>query len=438
MYEGQINMKISKEKYLKVLPPSYAEIYEKGLIHNWTVEECSKEFHFPGMIGITDTTLRDGEQQPGVFFTPDQKVEIAKKIAEVGIMGAEIGYPAVSEEELKACKMIHAENIKGLLTFVMARARKSDIDAALDADAKAVDLFTSCSEFHIKYKLKITLEENIRMYMDALDYAKDHGLMIVFGREDDSRADIPYFVKIAKTALEAGAMATGISDTTGILTPVSTKWLINRLREEGLAVGPHFHNDLGLATANTLAALEAGSAGVNGTILGIGERAGNTPIEEVVVALRVLYGIKTKIDMEGLFELCKMVSKYAGVPIHVNKPIAGANAFKHESGIHAHGVLSHPLTYELIPSEWLGCKSEFRYGKFSGTAVVLKEALEPMGLVPTREQLLEIVNRVKSVQLQRGKDEFEKFVEEYDRMMDRMGLKIEEVTEIAKNVMEGK
>ena len=430
-------MKISKSKYLKVLPQSYAEIFEKNLIHNWTVEECADQFDFPAMIGITDTTLRDGEQQPGVFFTPEQKVEMAKKLAEVGIMGAEIGYPAVSEEELKSCKMIHAENIKGLLTFVMARAKKSDIDAALDADAKAVDLFTSCSEFHITQKLKLTLEENISMYMDALEYAKDHGLMIVFGREDDSRADIPYFVKLAKTALEAGAMATGISDTTGTLTPVSTRWLIKRLKKEGLAVGPHFHNDLGLATANTLAALEAGSAGVNGTILGIGERAGNAPIEEVVVALRVLYGIKTRVNLEGLFELCKMVSKYAGVPIHVNKPIVGANAFKHESGIHAHGVLAHPLTYESIPSEWLGRQSEFRYGKFSGTAVVLKEALDPLGLTPTHEQLLEIVNRVKAVQLQRGKEEFEKFVEEYNKMMDRMGLTLEEVTDIAKNVMEG-
>ena len=430
-------MKISKDKYLKVLPPSYAEIFEKGLIHNWTVEKCADQFDFPAMIGITDTTLRDGEQQPGVFFTPEQKVEMAKKLAEVGIMAAEIGYPAVSEEELKSCKMIHAENIKGLLTFVMARAKKSDIDAALDADAKAVDLFTSCSEFHITHKLKLTLDENISMYMEALDYAKDHGLMVVFGREDDSRADIPYFVKLAKTALEAGAMATGISDTTGTLTPVSTRWLIKRLKQEGLAVGPHFHNDLGLATANTLAALEAGSAGVNGTILGIGERAGNAPIEEVVVALRVLYGIKTRVNMEGLFELCKMVSKYAGVPIHVNKPIVGANAFKHESGIHAHGVLAHPLTYESIPGEWLGRKSEFRYGKFSGTAVVLKEALDPLGLTPTHEQLLEIVNRVKAVQLQRGKEEFEKFVEEYNKMMDRMGLTLEEVTDIAKNVMEG-
>ena len=428
-------MKISKEKYLKVLPTSYAEIFDKGLIHNWTVEECADEFEFPAMVGITDTTLRDGEQQPGVFFTPDQKVEIAKKLAEVGIMGAEIGYPAVSEEELKACKMIAGENIKGLLTFVMARAKKSDIDAALDADAKAVDLFTSCSEFHIKYKLKLTLEENINMYLEALEYAKDHGLLVVFGREDDSRADIPYFIKLAKTALSAGAMGTGISDTTGTLTPVSTKWLIRRLRKEGLAVGPHFHNDLGLATANTLASLEAGAAGVNGTILGIGERAGNAPIEEVVVALRTLYGIKTRVDMEGLFELCKMVAKFAGVPIHVNKPIVGANAFKHESGIHAHGVLAHKLTYESIPSEWLGRESEFRYGKFSGTAVVLKEALEPLGLVPTTEQLVDIVNHVKAEQLKRGKEEFEKFVDEYYAKMDRMGLTLEEVTEIAKNVM---
>ncbi|NVM54898.1 MAG: hypothetical protein HWN66_14435 [Candidatus Helarchaeota archaeon] len=438
-------VKINLQRYLKLLEESYREPYEKGWAHHYNVEieEVTKQFNFSSNINFADTTCRDGEQQVGVVFTPEQKVDIVQTIAASGITLIEVGYPGVSKEEERSCKLI-TENAPNALCFVMARANKNDIDAALRSDARAVDLFTSCSEYHIRVKMGLTPDTNIDMYLEMLDYATDHGLGIVFGMEDISRSSTDYFVKIIKTVNErAGAkwMGTGISDTTGVFTPKSAAWFYKTVSSqlEGISLGMHFHNDLGLAVANTLSCLEAGAPAAQGTILGIGERCGNTPIEEVIVAMRVLYGMKLRqIKFDKLIEACEKVSRYAGVPIPVNKPIAGMNAFRHESGIHAHGVLAHPHIYEIIPHQLLGRESQFAFGKFSGTAVVLEEVLEPHGIKPNKEQLRKIVLKVKDKQERRESEKQaikEKFVQEYYSYMRRMALTMEEVLEIANEVL---
>jgi len=432
-------------KYLSLLPPEYAKVYEEGLIHNWNVEEGWKDVSIKTPLSIVDMTLRDGEQQTGVYFTPEQKLELFKDMEDIGFNGMEIGFPAVSEDEWKACKLIFDEHPVGL-NFVMSRAIKSDVDAAMAVGAPALDLFTSSSDFHIKYKLKMDRESNIENFLEVCQYVKDHDLRVVFGREDCSRADIPYMCKLiiaAKEVLKDNFATFGLADTTGSMTPRTVKWWINRVTQEFDAQGHpelkpmaiHCHNDYGLATANVLASLEVGCTGLNGTITGIGERAGNMPLEEIITILMGLLGIKLKINLEKLYQVAKKVSKYAGVPIPINKPIIGANAFKHESGIHAAGVLAHPHTYESIPHEWFGRKSIFRYGKFSGTEVVLKDALQPLGIEPNKEQLREIVMEVKREQIRRGKEKFEKFVDTYNEVMESMGMTIEEVEAIAKKVM---
>ncbi|MFX0134080.1 MAG: LeuA family protein [Candidatus Hodarchaeota archaeon] len=441
--------KLSMKKFLKLMPEEYREAYENGWIHNYTVEipEVRDQFNFAAGIILSDTTCRDGEQQPGVIFTPEQKLEIVTMLGEIGVTLIEIGYPGVSEDEVKACKMI-TENAPKAICFVMSRANKRDIDAALKADAKALDLFTSCSEFHIRTKLGLTPESNIEMYLEMLDYAIDHGFKIVFGMEDISRSNLDYYADIitkAKTRAGQNWAGTGISDTTGIFTPRSAQWFYleakKKLAERGepdLALGMHFHNDHGLAVANSLACLEVGCGAVQGTVLGIGERCGNTPIEEVLVALRTLYGIKLRIKYDKLQELCEMVSKYAGIPIPVNKPIVGMNAFRHESGIHAHGVLSHPHIYEMIPHDLLGRKSEYAFGKFSGQAVVLEECLRPHGIEPNKDQLLEITLKVKAKHEARERENQKKkvdFVEYYQKTIRNMTLSMEEVIEIANEVM---
>ena len=438
-------VKINKQRFLKNLPESYREPYEKGWAHNYAVEieDITKQYNFSSNINFADTTCRDGEQQVGVVFAPEQKVEIVNAIADAGIPLIEVGYPGVSKEEERSCKMI-TENAPKALCFVMARANEADIDAALRSDARMVDLFTSCSEYHIRTKMHLTPDSNIEMYLKALDYATDHGLGIVFGMEDISRSSVDYYVKIIKAAHErAGAkwMGTGISDTVGMFNPKSAAWFYRQTSSqlEGISLGMHFHNDFGMATANTLACLEAGAPAAQGTILGIGERCGNTPIEEVIVAMKVLYGMRLRgINFEKLMEACKLVSKYSGVPIPVNKPIAGMNAFRHESGIHAHGVLAHPHIYEAIPHDLLGRKSEFAFGKFSGTAVVLEEALVPHDIKPSKEQLREIVLKVKDKQEKRESEKQkikDAFVQEYYNYMRRMALTMDEVLEIADAVM---
>jgi len=435
------------KKFLQKLPPDYAEFFEKGWLHNYTIEHHEElGTNFSPNVIIGDQTLRDGEQMAGVLFSPTEKLEIAKLFSEMNVTTVEIGFPAVSEEEVKACKMIHAENFK-FLPFVMCRAKQFDIDKALEADAKAVDLFTSSSEFHIRAKLKITPEQNIEMYCKAAEYARDHGLTIIMGREDCSRSHLPYLAKLIVAAKEAAGnkwAGFGISDTTGSLTPTTTIWLykkiVQAIEEAGYGMKPapgfHCHNDLGLATANTLASIEAGAQGISGTFTGIGERAGNAPLEEVIMALETLYGINTKIKLEVMVETCELISKYAGVPIPVNKPIIGANAFKHEAGIHAAGVLAHPYTYETIPHAWLGKKSIFRYGKFSGTDVILKDALKDSGLPePTKEELLKITMAVKKVQSEKGVEVFRKFVDTYQETMAQMGMSRQEVIDIARGIL---
>jgi len=433
------------KKYLELLPPEYAKVYEDGLIHNWNVEEGWKDVSIETPLNIIDMTLRDGEQQTGIYFTPEEKLELFKLMEEVGFNGVEVGFPAVSEDEREACKLIFAEHPVGL-NFVMSRAIQSDVDAAIAVGAPAIDLFTSSSDFHIQYKLKMDRETNIEKFLEICDYVRDHDLRVIFGREDCSRADIPYMCQLiiaAKERLGPCFASFGLADTTGSMTPRTVIWWIkavnaefaNQGHPEIKPLGIHCHNDYGLATANVLASLECGCSGLNGTVNGIGERAGNAPLEEIITILQGLLGIKLRINMEKLYELAKKVSEYSGVPIPVNKPVIGANAFKHESGIHAAGVLAHPHTYESIPSAWFGRQSIFRYGKFSGTDVVLKDALEPLGIEPTKEQLREIVLEIKREQVSREKDKMKQFVQTYNETMDSMGMTIEEVAEIAKRVM---
>jgi len=436
-------VKIELDKWIKSLPPEYQEAYLNGWAHNYAIEGTGDQYNFSSTITFADTTCRDGEQQPGIVFTPEQKLDIVQTIADAGISAIEVGYPGVSSEEERACKMI-TENAPKALCFVMARANIQDIDAALRSDARILDLFTSCSEFHIRKKLGLTPEENIESYLKMLDYACDHDVGIILGMEDISRSNIDYYVEIVTAVRERAGkhwMSTSCTDTIGIFNPKSAPWFFKQLtsRLPGVSIGLHFHNDLGMATANALACLEAGAAAVQGTILGIGERCGNTAIEEVIVALRVLYGLKLRgVNFDKLMEACDKVSRYSGIPIPANKPIAGMNAFRHESGIHAHGVLANPHIYEMIPHDLLGRKSEFAFGKFSGTAVVLEEILKPMGIDPNKDQLREIVLRVKAENEKREAEkqqEKEEFVKKYYDFIRSMTLSLDEVLKIANSVM---
>jgi len=259
-------VKLKMEKYMRLLPESYAKIYEEGLLHNWNIEGGWKGVKVSSSLSVIDMTLRDGEQQTGVYFTPEQKLELFQDMEEVGFHGMEVGFPAVSEDEREAIKLIFDQKPRGI-NFVMCRTKISDIDAALAVGAPAINMFTSSSDFHIQYKQKIDREKNMEQTLKVCDYARDHDLRVIFGREDCSRADIPYMVKLiiaVRERLKNNWAGYGLADTTGSLTPRTTKWWINSIMEEFgrqgrpdlFPIGIHCHNDYGLATANVLASLE--------------------------------------------------------------------------------------------------------------------------------------------------------------------------------------
>jgi D-citramalate synthase len=352
---------------------------------------------FPGKIRIFDTTLRDGEQTPGVSLTPENKLRIAKRLDELGVDVIEAGFAAVSEGEMEAITLIAKEGLKAEVCSA-ARGTRGDIDAVAKSGADSVHLIIPVSDLHIEFKLKKTREQVLEITRDTVKYAKDYGLIVELSAEDATRADVEYLKTLFKTGIEAGAERVVACDTVGVLTPERSYELFSDLRKslDVPVVSVHCHNDFGMAVANTIAALRAGANQFHATINGLGERAGNASLEEIVVSLKALYKLELGIKTELLYGISQLVSRLTGVYVQPNKAIVGENAFTHESGIHTQGMLAHPSTYEPIEPELVGGTRRLAPGKHAGSAG-LKAALAAMGLAPSEEQLKEIQLRVKSV-----------------------------------------
>ena len=344
-------------------------------------------------IRFLDTTLRDGEQTPGVSLTPEQKLKIAEELSLIGVNVIEAGSAIASEGEREAIKIISDAGLEAeICTY--SRAITGDIDLAVKCGADSVHLVVPVSDLHITKKLGKTREEVHKMAMDTVAYAKEIGLIVELSGEDASRADQKYLAELFRDGVSEGADRLCFCDTVGLLTPERTAEIIPSLCFAPLSI--HCHNDLGLALANTISALKAGASCAHVTINGMGERAGNTPFEEVVMVLEKLYGYDTGIDTTKIYPLSTLVSKLTKVPLATNKPIVGGMAFTHESGIHAHGLLRDATTYEPMSPETVGRKRRIVLGKHSGTASV-QSALKELGYNPGEKQLAEIVSRVKKV-----------------------------------------
>ncbi len=353
--------------------------------------------HFPSRIRVFDTTLRDGEQTPGVSLTPENKLRIAQRLNELGVDVIEAGFAAVSEGELEAVKLISEAGLHAEICSA-SRGTKSDIDAVAKAGADSVHLIIPVSDLHIEAKLKKTREQVLQITKEMTKHAKDCGLIVELSAEDATRADRAYLKKVFTTGIEAGADRVVACDTVGVLTPERSYELFKDLRDS-LSVpvlSVHCHNDFGMAVANTIAALRAGANQFHGTMNGLGERAGNASLEEVVVSLLALHKQKLSIKTQQLYSVSQFVQRLTGVYVQPNKAIVGENAFTHESGIHTQGMLAHPSTYEPIAPELVGGTRRLAPGKHAGSAG-LKAALSAMGLQPKEEQLKEIFQRVKTV-----------------------------------------
>ena len=347
-------------------------------------------------VTIFDTTLRDGEQTPGVSLIPEEKLEIAIKLDELGVDTIESGFPIVSQGEIEATKLILKQGLKAKICG-LARPNQKDIDAALECEVPYIHVFIATSEIHMKHKLQMSREQVLEAAAKWTRYAKDHGVIVEFSPEDATRTDPAFLEQVLKTVEDAGADIINIPDTVGTATPSKMSQIISQaVSVVKIPISIHCHNDFGLAVANSLAGVRAGASQAHVTINGLGERAGNASLEEFVMSLHLLENRKTNIDTKLIYKTSRLVSRLTGVPIQPNKAIVGENAFGHESGIHTHGMLKSPLTYEPISPELVGRKRWFQAGKHSGGHGLAAKLAED-GLHPSEEQMKEITHRVKDI-----------------------------------------
>jgi len=347
-------------------------------------------------VRIFDTTLRDGEQTPGVSITPEQKVQIAIKLDKLGIDTIEAGFPIVSNGEMQAIKRINKEGLNAEICG-LARTINSDIDSALRCDLKYIHTFIATSDIHLKYKLKMTRDQVLEKAVSAVEYAKKHGMHVEFSAEDATRSDRFFLYNVFKAVANAGADRVDLPDTVGYATPQYITELVKEVKKSiSIPISMHCHDDFGLAVANSIAGINAGASCAHVTINGLGERAGNASLEEFVMSLQCLYGKEHNIKTDLLYETSKFVSNTMGIIVQPNKAIIGENAFGHESGIHTHGILNNPLTYEPISPELVGRKRWLQAGKHAG-AHGIRAMLEEFGISATDEQLKDIVDRQKNL-----------------------------------------
>ncbi|MFS8665923.1 MAG: 2-isopropylmalate synthase [Limnochordales bacterium] len=366
-------------------------------------------------IRFFDTTLRDGEQSPGVNLNAQEKLEIARQLARLGVDIIEAGFPVASPGDLQAVQLI-AREVRGPVIAALARANKLDIEKAAEALRPAarprIHTFIATSDIHMRHKLRKTPDEVVAMAVAAVKYAREFVDDVEFSAEDATRSDWDFLCRIFAAAIEAGATTINIPDTVGYTTPGEYAALIRYVKEntpgiDDVVISVHCHDDLGLAVANSLAAIEAGADQVEGCINGIGERAGNAALEEIVMALKTRhdhYKVEHGIVTEQIYRTSRLVSTLTGMQIQANKAIVGDNAFAHESGIHQDGFLKERTTYEIMTPESVGIsQSRLVLGKHSGRhafRVRLKELgydLSEEKIQRAYERFVELADRKKQV-----------------------------------------
>ncbi|MGG1574883.1 2-isopropylmalate synthase [Fictibacillus sp. NRS-1165] len=359
-------------------------------------------------IDIFDTTLRDGEQTAGVNLNAQEKLEIAKQLERLGVDIIEAGFPAASPGDLAAVKRI-AEEIKNSSVTGLARSTTKDIDAAWEALKGSAEprlhVFLATSPIHMTYKLKKTPDEVVETAVQSVKYARKRFPVVQWSAEDACRSDLAFLVKIIEQVIDAGASVINLPDTVGYYSPAEYGHLFRYVREHvpnihKAKLSAHCHDDLGMAVANSLAAIENGADQIEGAINGIGERAGNASLEEIAVALAIrssFYQAETRMELKEISRTSSLVSRLTGISVPPNKAVVGRNAFAHESGIHQDGVLKEKSTYEIITPELVGVSSnQLVLGKHSGRHAFRKH-INKLGFEPGEEQLNELFGEFKEL-----------------------------------------
>ena len=447
----------------------------EGLIRDPKEFTRAVSFPDPADIRIYDETLRDGEQMPGVCYTPVQKLEIARALAEIGVHVMSVGFPAASEGDRRTLQLVMGAKRRGELgnveIVVMCRSNRKDIDVTVKtlADAGIAPsevtffVFTSGSDLHLKYKIGKTLlrfegrderewldlplefyrDANIRLQCDAIEHARACGVeRVEFGAEDGSRGDVDYFIRYFKAGLAAGGTRPAWPDTVGTLTPEATRWYCSRIVEalpKGLPIVAHLHNDYGLGTINAITATSCGFKVISVTANGYGERAGNVKLHEYAVAMRVLYGVEIPgFKYEKLRDLARFMERMSGIPMQQHEPIVGAKVFAHESGIHTHAILIDHRMYEAVPADVVGGETSFVFGKHSGVALVEetmrkhRARLERGGVTATSDLAHRVTDEIKRLREERAaSSKSSEAIDLYEKAMRSLSLTESDVVDIA-------
>jgi 2-isopropylmalate synthase len=359
-------------------------------------------------VRIFDTTLRDGEQSPGFSMNTGEKIRMAHQLAALGVDVIEAGFPIASRGDLEAVRMV-AKEVRTVPIAALARAKKEDVAAAIEALQPAADsrlhIFLATSDLHLRVKLNISRAQALEAIASMIRFGRQHVGEVEFSAEDAGRTDIEYLCQVCRVAVDAGATTLNLPDTVGYAVPEEYGAMFRQVREylgdpPGITLSAHCHDDLGLAVANSLAAVRAGVRQIECTINGIGERAGNASLEEVVVALAVRkesFGVTTGVRLDQLFPTSRMLTEITGAQVAPNKAVVGANAFAHEAGIHQDGIIKNPLTYEIISPQAVGVPSRsLVLGKHSGRNA-LRMSLRDLGYEPSDADLAECYRRVTAL-----------------------------------------
>lgn len=357
---------------------------------------------------IVDTTLRDGEQTAGVVFANKEKVRIAKMLCDLGVDQLEVGIPVMGGDEKEAIKSIVKANLS---CSIMAwnRAVIGDIQQSLDCGVDAVAISISTSDIHIEHKLQTSREWVLENMIKAVEFAKSQGVYVSVNAEDASRSDMNFLIQWAKAAKQAGADRIRYCDTIGILDPFTTYDNIKTLKEAAkIDIEMHTHNDFGMATANALAGVKAGATHVGVTVNGLGERAGNAALEEVVMALKIIQGIDLGFKTQNFREVSEYVAMASNRELPSWKAIVGTNMFAHESGIHVDGALKNPLTYEVFQPEEVGLERQIVIGKHSGTASIKSKFSKQYGVELTEEEAAALLAKVRTATVDLKRPLFDK------------------------------
>ena len=420
----------------------FKKLEAQGLITNYNRLRKNLPPHLPERVFIQDETFREGIKTPTVFLTYVEQVKLAKLMDETGMAVINVGFPSFSEDDKRSVRRIVNETFEKASLTASALPTKSSIDACLESGVKSISMETAFNGLNLQHKLKQSKEQALKQTVESIEYARKHGATIDFVLKDGSRTPLEDILQIFQAAATAGASKLAIADSVGFLRPLSMRYLMQHIREglpealrKKVALSAHCHNDFGLATANTLAAVEEGATYLHTSIVGFGERAGIAPFEEVVAGLELLYNIDTGIDLGKVYRLAQLAEKAFALPIQFHKPIIGENIFAHEVDEEMDKLVEQPMLFEPFPPEIIGRETKLFIGRKTGQTLIQK-LLEQAGIRASPRQMDELFRHVKGPQESLDKGEAQMTYYQVKKLMKELqqGLTMEEFWRLVEQI----